>query len=338
MAHEFADIFLRRTNGEINAKEYLAQRAKLELHELYKEEMDDYVDIYTNYVLSQFKEKGGVLLIEQKVDLTKYIEGGFGSNDAIIIADGEMEVIDLKYGKGLRVDADENKQLMLYGLGALRKYDLSYDIKSVRLTIVQPRLDHISTWVISAKDLREWGEQEVKPKAKMAYAGEGEFVAGDHCRFCKIKHKCRKLRDKAMELAKHDFADPKTLTDEEVFEAYKASGLVSDWISSLTAYVMEQANTGKKWPGHKLVEGRSRRVWTDTEEVAKVLLGRGHDADKVFDTKLKGIGAVEKLVGKSNFNSIVGVYVTKNPGKPTLVPDSDKRPALGLESAKNDFC
>lgn len=277
------------------------------------------------------------MLVEEKVDLTAFIEDGFGTNDDIIIADGEMEVIDLKYGKGLMVHANNNSQLKLYGLGALMKYDMAYDIQMVRLTIVQPRLDHISTWVISADDLRSWGEKVVKPKAKMAYAGEGDLVCGDHCKFCKVIHKCSKLKEEADRLAAYDFADPRTLSDDQILEVYEMSSLLTKWIGSVAAHIVAEAGNGKKWDGYKLVEGRSRRTWTDQDAVAAKLMAEGKTADEVYDTKLKGITAVEKLVGKKNFRPLLGDLVAIPSGKPTLVPDSDKRPALGLDSAKNDF-
>lgn len=342
LAHEMAEVMLRRVLGKMSQAEAREAFARIEASEHYTDEMEDAVTGYVTYVVEQFGEAkrlspdGHALLIEQRIDLTRYIEGGFGTNDAIIIADGTMEVIDLKYGKGVPVFATDNPQLKLYGLGALWANELSYDIHTVRLSIVQPRLDSISTWEIDVEDLRGWGEQVVVPRARMAYAGQGELVPGDHCRFCKVKPRCRALAELTQSVARHEFKPAHLLTDDEVIEAHAKSGAISDWLDSVNEHMLSEALSGKQWTGYKLVEGRSVRRWSDDELAKRLLLRQGLAEEQITTVKLKGIGDIEKLVGKTKFNDVVGQAVVKPAGKPALVPDSDKRPALSL-SAASDF-
>jgi len=342
LAHEFGDVTLQKYAKKITLPQYRKLVAALRKNELYTDEMEDQVEKYTTYVIEQFKAakrktKEALLLVEDKVDLTAYIEDGFGTNDTTIIANGTMEVGDLKYGKGIRVEAENNDQLKLYGLGALRAYDLMYDIKEVRLTIIQPRLDHISSWVISADELIKWGEQVVIPKAKEAYAGTGAQCAGDWCRWCRVKPKCRALAEQSLEMAKHEFADPRLLTDAEVMESYEKIPQLQDWAKSVNAYVLAEALAGKPWEGYKLVEGRSNRKWADVDKVIRRLQDEAYADEEIYNTSLKGIGDIEKLLTKPVFSELLSSMVDKPQGKPTLVSDSDKRPAMGIESAKSDF-
>ena len=347
LAHEFADIALRYADGQISKKEYNKLYKELEKDELYSPEMDEEVAKYVTFVMEEFLEAkkrtpGAILLVEEKIDLSDYIPEGGGTNDSIIIADGVMSVNDLKYGKGVRVDAEENSQLMLYGLGALNRHELSYDIKSVKLAIIQPRLDHISEWIISAKELKKWGETQVKPKAALAWNGEGELAPGSWCRWCKAKARCRALAEKNLELAKHEFKKPELLGDMELLEVYSQLDDLTKWANAVADYIKDQALEGKKWVGYKLVEGRSSRKWSDTEKAMEVLgelkkAGVIKDLDELIETKLKGITAVEKALGKSLFQEKLDAVVVKPQGKPTLVPEDDKRPMLGAEQAKSDF-
>ena len=340
LAHELSDVELNKFMGIIKKKEYNTLITKIEKNELYSDEMPEEVQKYTDYVQEQFidaqrKTDGAELLIEQRVDLTEWIENGFGTNDAIVLADGVMEVIDLKYGKGVRVDATENPQLMLYGLGALHFNSLSYDIHTVRLTIVQPRLNSISSWEIKADELLAWGDEQVKPKAEKAYAGEGELVPGDHCRWCRAKPRCKALAEYNQQLAKHDFEDPDFMTDDELVEAYNAINSIQDWLKSVSTYMLNQALEGRAFPGMKVVAGRSMRRWLDEDKVIEALRDKRFALKDITNTKVKGIGDIEKLVGKANFDDIVGPYVIKPEGKPTLVPETDKRPAIN--DASQDF-
>lgn len=346
LAHELAELYLRKdTLRCITEADFEAKLEELMSDELFNEEMLDMVPIYTGYCEEQFiaaKEENlfSEIEIEQKLDLTEYVPESFGTADCIIINDDLMEVIDLKYGKGVPVYADWNKQLMLYGLGALRKYDTMYDILEVRLTIVQPRINNISSWQISTEELRKWAEEELMPKAKMAFEGTGELVAGDHCKFCAVKNKCRKLYEQQLEIAKYEFREPMLLTDDEIVDVIKRTPQLVEWANSIVTYAQELAiNEDKKWPGYKLVEGVSRRKWSNEDEAMQIIFARMPELseDQILNTKLKSITDIEKLVGKKRFAEVLSDIVIKPQGKPTLVPDTDKRPAIGFNQAIEDF-
>lgn len=355
LAHEFAELNLKEQLKLIDQKTYKELVEPFRKHHLYTDEMEDEVQKHVDYVIQQFTEAkrktpDAVLMIEEKVDLTEFIEEGFGTCDDTIIADEVLEVIDLKYGKGVRVSAKDNSQLKLYGLGALSAAELFYDIKTVRLTIVQPRLDSISSWEISAEDLRIWGEEVVRPKAEMAYAGEGELSAGSWCRFCRAKSRCPKIAEVGLAVArmefsdpidsekKSEFKDPRLLTDEQVIENYLLFPIVNDWMKGVSDYVLQEALAGRKWPEHKLVQGRSNRAWSNQDEAIKILNKKRYKkGEYMSEPKLLGIGAIEKLVGKGNFESIMGPVVSKPEGKPTLAHESDKRPEYFLQDASFDF-
>jgi len=342
LAHEFGDVNLRFKNGEIDEKTLKAELKKLRKDKNYTDEMESEVEKYVTIVMEAFavakaRTPDAKLLIEERVDFSHLVEKGFGTGDVCIVADGILDVIDLKYGKGVKVDADKNPQLMLYGSGALRNFEMLYDIHTVNLVIVQPRLDHLSEWQISTEDLIEWGEKEVRPKAAKAYQGKGVQKAGDHCKWCKVKAMCATLAAKNVKLAQHDFKDPHLLTESQVLEVYKQQPMLVDWVNAVAKYLLDEAVKGKKWPGMKLVEGRSNRKWLDDKKVQDVLADNLFDEKDYTTTKIQGITAVEKLVGKSDFPKILGELVIKPQGKPTLVPMSDKRPAVGIEQAKEDF-
>lgn len=342
LAHEFAELNLKRDLKQITLNEYEKLTENFKKSSYYSEEMEEYVKKHVDYVIQQFSEAkrktpDAVLLIETRVDITHLIEEGFGTCDVIIIADGVLEVIDLKYGLGVRVEAEDNSQLKLYGSGALEAYDMMYDIHTVRLTITQPRMDSISSWEISADDLRAWGQEVVKPKALIAYAGEGEQVTGDHCKFCKASPRCKAQADKAIEMARLEFAEPKLLNDEELIEVYKQIPNIDAWFKKVSEYLYNEALAGKKWPEYKLVEGQNRRGWTDEEMALAILEKELFEKDQFSNVKLKGIGDIEKLVGKSMFPTLLGDVVAFKKTSPSLVPDSDKRPAMGLQTALTEF-
>ncbi len=346
LAHELSELYLARdVLHTVNDADFDAKLEQIMANELFNEEMLDMVPIYTDYCSDQFTatlqvNQLAVMEIEQKLDLTAYIPESFGMADCVIINDDLMEVVDLKYGKGVPVYAEWNKQLMLYGLGALQKYDTMYDISEVRLTIVQPRLNNISSWQISAAELRSWAETELKPLAEQAFAGEGQLNAGDWCRFCSVRNQCRKLYEQQMEIAKLDFADPPLLTDDEIADIIKRAPKFVEWVNSVTEWAQQKAiNENKVWPGLKLVEGASRRRWVDEEFATQTIFARCPELseDEIFTTKLKPITSIEKLVGKKRFGDILSDTVVKPQGKPTLVPVEDKRPAMGFAQAQIDF-
>jgi len=342
LAHEFAELELRKSQGLISDKDYNEQ---IEIHRknpLYYDGMQEESQIYVDYVLEQFAEArkrtpDAVLLIEKKIDLTHFIEDGFGTGDACIIADGILDITDLKFGKGVRVSAFDNRQLKLYGLGALREFELSYDIHTVRLTISQPRLDHVSTFEISAEELNDWGHGEVKEKAELAFLGLGEQVPGEWCRFCKAKPVCKALKEQSLKIAQHEFADPYLLTEEELLEVYRVIPQTQDWMASIESYFLSEALKGKKWKGYKLVEGRANRALVDKDKVEETLLAAGFTSDQIMKSDLQGIGALEKVVGKVRFAELLKDYIVKPQGKPSLVDESDKREEYSLSTAQKDF-
>ena len=346
LAHELSELIIRHDILKtVSDEQFEEQAIKIFENELYQPEMIDYAHIYVDYIRDEFmaskvNTQDAILIIEERVDLRTWVPESFGSCDAIIIADGVMKVIDLKYGKGVPVSAVGNKQLMLYGLGAYEKYAIMYDIHTVELHIVQPRIDNISSWPVDVEELIKWAENEVLPKAEMAFNGSGELKAGDWCKFCKVKARCRELYKQNIELAKYDFAKPDNglLTPEEIAEIIDRVPLLVEWANSVLEYATDQAiANGVIWPGHKLVAGRSTRKFTDSEAVAQTLLDNDYSADEIFESKLKSLTAIEKMVGKKDFEVIFKDLIVKAKGKPVLVPLDDKRPALGGEDAVNDF-
>lgn len=346
LAHELSELYIKRdTLLDINEQDFDQRLEEIMANELFNEEMLDVVPIYTDYCAAQLAEAKtvnplAVMEIEQKLDLTDFISESFGTADCVIINDNLMEVIDLKYGKGVPVYAEWNKQLMLYGLGALQKYDTMYDISEVRLTIVQPRINNISSWQISVEELRRWAEEELKPKAQLAFNGEGELNAGDWCRFCAVRNQCRKLYEQQLEIAQHEFAEPALLTDDEIADIVRRTPKLIEWANSIAEYAQKKAiEENKQWPGLKLVEGISRRKWIDEDQVSNVIFARCPELseDEIFTMKLKPITSIEKIVGKKRFEEILSDVVVKPQGKPTLVPLEDKRPAMGYNQAQLDF-
>lgn len=333
LAHELAETTLRFSLSLIDGKTVKDKITAIEKDSNYSEEMPDFVSKHVDYVLEQYNgakksDKLAVILIEERVDITHLIEEGFGTCDVIIIYNGILEVIDLKYGLGVRVEAEDNSQLKLYGAGALERYDLVYDIHTVKLTITQPRMDSISSWEISADDLRKWGEEVVKPTALIAYEGAGEQKTGDWCKFCKASPRCKAQSDLALEAARQAFTDPQLLTDEELVEIYAKIPNIDKWFKAVADYMYKEALDGKNWEGYKLVDGRSCRAWTDEAQVQKVLLEQTYSTEAFLSRKLKGIGDIEKLVGKKNFPIMLGELVKYQRTSPSLVPESDKRPPM----------
>lgn len=342
LAHEFADVALRFFNGEITAGRLDEIEAKLIKSEFYSKEMPGQVAKYTDYVQERYnlalKESAEAFMeVEQKVDFSKYVEDGFGTGDNMIVRTGHLEMIDLKYGKGIQVSAENNPQLMLYGLGALAKHKRKYKIKLVTLTIHQPRLDAISSWTISVKELEKWGEKTVKPTAGMAFAGEGHQIPGDHCRFCRAKHACRALKELTDELAAHEFEKPMLLSDREILEAYKSHKIVTDWLKTVAEHVKKEALKGKEWPGYKLVTGPSKRSFIETDLLEDVLLSKGYPKQSIITEKLKGIGDISNLMSVDEFEELSVDWVIKPEGGPILVPLTDPRPKYGEDQAAADF-
>ena len=340
-AHALAELKLRKFNEEGTSDSFDKQldKARNEF-EYYCGEMDEATDFYFDIVTEKLIEGGpdAELMIEQRFSLDKWVPDSFGSADAVIIAGNTIEVCDLKYGKGVKVDAVGNPQLRLYGLGAAELFGDLYDFDTVRVTIIQPRLDHVSTEEISLEDLKDWAENWVAPAAKLAMSNTDEVHCGDWCQFCPAKAICRERAEVNLELARHDFKKPALLTDEEIGEVLRQADELQKWAADISSYALEQALAGKQYDGWKLVEGRSIRKYADEIKVADTLKAAGFDEALLYERKLNGITNMEKLVGKKKLTEILGDLLVKPAGKPVLVPESDKREAIKTaESAKSDF-
>lgn len=305
------------------------------------DEMEEFTDDYRDFIMDlvgQAKQhcKDPVTLIEQHLDFSCYVPDGFGTGDFLLVADKELNVVDFKYGRGVAVYADHNPQMMLYALGALNLFDCLYDIEQVTMTIFQPRLSSISTWTITAAELYQWAEEVLKPKAELAAKGEGEFVSGSWCRFCKARNTCRARAESFLELAKMEFQPPALLSDEEVAEVMEKADELSKWANDVMAYVQAEAiENGKHWNGYKLVEGRSVRKFSDEAKVEAAAKEAGYT--DIYNKSLITLTAFEKLMGKKTFADVLGQYVTKPAGKLTLVPVSDKRPEVSVNTVNDEF-
>jgi len=340
-AHALAEIVLRDAAGHfacVGVEEYE------ELYGLapYEKDMMEYVSLYVDTCIEKLNaarkiSMDAAAMIEERLDFSQWVPGGFGTGDCVIITDGHIEIIDLKYGKGVPVSAIDNPQMRLYALGAYYKYDMLYDIRSVRTTIVQPRLGSISSEDLTIAELLVWAEK-IKVVAAEAYAGGGEYKAGDHCIFCKARYCCRELSEQMLTVAKYDFKDGPELQDWEVADILSMSSKVQKWLKGLDEYALDMAVSGKKyWPGYKLVAGTARRRLTDVEKIEAALTAAGYDKKDIKKpAELLGISSLESICGKKSFNEIVGEYVEKPPGKPVLVPENDKRPVLKIELANAD--
>ena len=326
---------------EHKLKKALKRRSKRPTSEYDSDEMEECTDTYVQFVMEQYMEakescSDPIVLIEQHLDFSCYVPDGFGTGDCIIVSDDKLHIIDFKYGLGVLVDAEENPQMKLYALGALEIYDSLYDIKEVSMTIFQPRRENVSTWTISTDELKEWAENELKPKAVLAYNGEGDYVPGEWCTFCRASARCRARAEEKMKLAQSEFKMPPLLTDAEISEILAIIPDLTKWANEITTYATDAAvNHGKEWDGFKVVEGRSVRKYRDEEKVAET--AKEHGYTDIYRQSLITLTEMQKLMGKTKFEEILGGLIYKAPGKPTLVPNSDKRPAINVSNAKNDF-
>ena len=341
LAHELSELELNKYFNNLDANQYNLRLEEIENNEFYASDMPENVDVYVSYCIERVNYYKSIckhveISIEEKVDLTAYIPEGFGSNDFVIIADGFIEVIDLKYGRGVPVSAVNNSQLKLYGLGSVYKHELSYQTSEVTLVIVQPRIDNISTFTLSVIDLQEWADTEVVTKAKMAFAGEGELNPGNWCKFCKFKPKCKAVHDQNMALVKEDFSDIDSLSEDEILNIFEKSTQITNWVNSINAYVMDKLLKKEEVKGYKLVKGRSTRKFNDTEKVKEILKEKYNSNDYLTEPKLLGITAIEKLVGKKQLPELLGNYIEKTEPKPSIALLEDRRLNF-FDSAETDF-
>jgi len=319
---------------EYKLKTSLGMDCKDPIEKLHSDEMEECVDGYVAYILELIEIAKQTcpdpqILIEQRLDFTRYVEDGYGTGDCVIIADGTLYIIDYKHGQGVLVEAEDNSQLKLYALGALEIFDGIYDISDVSMTIYQPRKNNISVQTISKESLYEWAEQILKPTAQLAFSGNGKYKCGEWCRFCRAKYECRERASQSIELARYDFRLPPLLDDSEIQEILEKVDDLISWVLDIKNYALKQAINGKQWDNWKLVEGRSNRKYRDEKLVVETAKSAGYD--DIYEIKLISVSAMEKLLGKEQFNQILGSLIEKPKGKLTLVPMTDKRPSI------NDF-
>ena len=304
------------------------------------DEMEMYTDDYSDYVVEQYTkakryDANAKVLIEQRLDFSCYVPEGFGTGDAVIVSKGKLHIIDLKYGLGVLVNAEKNPQMMLYALGALRKYEKEYEIKKVKLTIFQPRRENVTTWETTTAALKKWANKILRPKAEMAYRGTGKYEPGAHCQFCKAAIKCRARAEEKLKLAKEEFKKPPLITDNEIESVLAKIPDIKKWCDDIMEYALEKALNGKKWEGFKIVAGRGTRKYLNEEAVVAALNKAGYYY--IYKKSLLPITEMEKLMTKKTFSEVLGKLVGKTEGKPTLVSLDDKRPELNTIQAKNEF-
>ena len=326
---------------EHKLKRALHMRSRRPVSDYDSDEMEECTDAYVDFVMEQYEAakqvcEDPVILIEQRLDFSCYVPDGFGTGDCLIISDDRLHIIDFKYGMGVLVEAEGNPQMKLYALGALAVYDALYDIREVSMTIFQPRRENVSTWAIPVEDLKAWAENELKPRAKMAYDGEGEYLPGEWCTFCRAAVRCRARAEEKLKLAQTEFRMPPLLTDAEIEDILAVLPDLTKWANEIAAYALDAAlNHGKEWNGFKVVQGRSVRKYRDEAAVAEAAKEAGYK--DIYRQSLIPLTEMQRLMGKDRFEEILGGLITKAPGRPTLVPKSDRRPAMSVSNAINEF-
>lgn len=343
LAHRIGELLLRR---RWEGASIAAALEEAHADPLYSEGMGEYMEGYAAFVEERMAEAKARcsdprIFIEQRVSFEGYIPESFGTADCLIITDSLLDVIDLKYGQGEPVSAENNSQMRIYALGCFLEWSWAYEIEAIRTTIYQPRIGNISTETITREELLSWAENELKPRAALAWEGKGDFCPGSKtCRWCRAAPICRANRDYQMELAREDFADPPYLSKEEIAQVLARLPDLLKYAESVKAYALDAAiNFGDHFPGFKVVEGRSNRKYSDEEAIAKLLRKAGYKVAEIYKPReLLGLTAMEKLVGKKKFGELAGGYIIKPEGAPTLVPETDKRPALNTAAkAAEDF-
>ena len=334
-AHELCEYLLLKALGH-------APPDPTENLDYYDAEMLSCAEGYRDFVMEQVEEAkklsaDPLICVEQRLDYSRWVENGFGTGDCVIVADDLLHVIDYKYGLGVLVsasgdDGTGNSQLKCYALGALDTFGDLYDIRRIKLSIYQPRRENVDTFEMTVEDLLRWADNVLSPTAKLAFTGDGEFCAGDHCVFCKVKATCRARADYSMELAKYEFEKPAMLDDEEIAAILPMIDSLVSWATDIKEFALQQALSGTVYAGYKVVEGRSNRKYSDETAVAKIVQDAGYDP---FEKKLLGVTAMQRQLGKKKFQELLGGFLYKPPGKPVLVPTSDSRPEMN--TAANDF-
>lgn len=343
LAHRLGELLLR---AEYEGADITEEMAEVQADPQYSPAMMEHIEGYVAFVAERYADAKSHcpdprLYVEQRIDVSEYVPDGFGTTDCVIIADGLMDVIDLKYGAGIPVSAEDNPQMKIYALGCLLAFSLFYDITAIRMTIYQPRLDSVSTAVIDRDKLEAWAEQFLKPRAAQAYAGEGPFAPGElTCKWCKAGATCKARAEYQLELAAKDFQDAALMDNDEIAEVLERLPGLLAWAKQVKDFAEDAAiNHGEKFPGFKVVEGRANRRYVNEGAIARRLKKAGFAAADIYKPKeLLGITAMEKLVGAKKLAELVGGLIEKPAGSPTLVPMSDKRPELNTAAkAAEDF-
>lgn len=336
-AHELCELTARYWLGEISEAEYENQRDELAKGKYYNAEMQECANDYAKFVAEKTAAaretcEDAFTALEVRVDFSKYVKDGFGTGDCIIVSDNALEIIDFKYGKGVRVEAAGNPQMKLYALGAYLEYNTLFDIDSVRMTIFQPRLSGVqSSDEITVKELFEWAEKYVKPRAKLAYKGEGEFAPSEEvCKFCRAKAQCKARADKNLKLF-DEAPDVLLLTPEDAGKILEQAGDIQSWLADLESLVSSTLLAGQPVEGWKMVEGRSNRRFADELKVVDAMKAAGYDESLLYERKLITLTQMEKDFGKKAVAETLGELIVKPQGKPTLAPAKDKRPEFRPE-------
>ena len=354
---------------EYKVRKYLKERVKRpQSEEYYTEEIDQITDVYAEFVIGIIEEMKlngcePLVMVEEKVNYSHIAPSGFGTADMLIIGKDEngkgvLHIADFKTGQGVFVDADHNSQMMLYALGGLAAYGYIYDIEIVRMSIIQPRLENISTFECSRSELEDWGES-IRETAKLAYEGKGEQTPGEWCRFCRAKPVCKACKDETLSLCREEFLDlddgalseeadassevdgselvfknPGLVPISELAQLLPTLNRISSWIEAVFSFISSEAiNHGVPIPGYKVVEGRSKRVFTDTKDVVDTAVANGYT--DIYKKQLITLTEFEKMMGKKKFAELLGKYVTKPPGKLSLVPEDDPREPVVLNNSPN---
>lgn len=329
MAHEIGALLLNKAQ---KARYDVAPLLALKRRPLFTEEMMAHCLDYAEYVHTQ--SKGAFIYVECTYDMSAYIPSQFGTADASFFKDGVLHVIDFKYGAGVPVKAEHNPQLMCYALGAYAFFEKRGPIKEARLHIYQPRAGGVSTWGISIPDLLRWARETAGPKAALALAGEGDFAAGEHCRFCKARERCKAFYDLFAEI--RGLSDRRELTDADLSTVLTYGPLVASWIKSVEENSVLRMERGESIPGFKLVEGRGHSQFRNEDEVVDILIGEDYESEQIFDSKLKGITAIKKLLGAKKFDALFREQLIRIAGSNKIAPEEDARPAAG-SSAANEY-
>lgn len=338
LAHEICELKVLKYTTLMTNRTYNAKLKKLQGRELYQAEMLGHTDEYLNYIkkVALSFTSPPYIAVEKRLDYSKYVPEGFGTGDCILIGGNTLYVIDYKYGKRVPVSAVDNAQLKLYALGAYDWCSFLYKIDKVVLVVIQPRLDNISEFELTPEALLEWGES-IKPIAQTAYEGKGEFLSGDHCKFCRAKALCRARSEFNTSLTEYNGMKPPLISNAEVGEILVKAQQLSAWVGALEEYALAELINGNDIPGWKAVEGRSNRVINDIDGAFKVLQANGTEEAMLYERKPITLTAIEKMLGKKAFSELLTEFVSKPPGKPTLALENDKREALKRSSAQDDF-